>query len=83
MELKGLKDKDFDIALELYVEKRKEFKSIITIEEFIEQFLHRCDTCHNIIYDLDLCEECDDKKEEDYDLEYFDRNKEHYVYHID
>ena len=26
MELKELKDKDFDIALELYVEKRKEFK---------------------------------------------------------
>jgi len=81
MELKSLHNKDLDIAIELYIEKRKEFKGIVSFEEFVEQFLHRCDTCHNIICNLDLCKECD-RQEEDYDLEYFDRNKEHYVYKL-
>jgi len=82
MELKYFKDNEIDVAINLYIEKRNNFKSIITFEEFVEQFIHRCDTCGNIICNLDLCKECDTLQEEDYDFEYFDRNKEHYVYNL-
>lgn len=79
MQIKKLSNKEWDTIIELYIENRKEFDDIITIEEFAQQYCHRCDDCGNIICILKGCGECKDE-EIDKDWEYFDSNKEHYVY---
>jgi len=83
MFLSDLNKKELDIVLDLYIDKRKDFKGLFSFEEFIENHIERCKFCNNIFYSKELCENCDYSKEYDYDFEYFDRNKEHYLYGLD
>ena len=80
MRIAELKKNDMAIVLEYYDNHKNEFEDNITVEEFIEEFCKRCDTCGKIICVLDMCKECDCIEETDKDFEYFDRNKEYYVY---
>lgn len=84
MQIKNLDKKEINRIIDLYLEHKKDFYDykILTIEDFSEQFCHKCDTCGRIVCVLDKCKECDNRKEIDKDWEYFDRNKEHYVYEL-
>ncbi len=82
MQMKELNKRDMNILIELYIDFKKDFVDMITIEEFMQQYCRRCDNCNDIICILKGCDECKSTKEFDYELEYFDRNKEHYVYGI-
>ena len=73
--------KDLDRVIELYIKHRKDFNGICTIEDFYEQFCHRCDTCNQIICVLDLCEECDVEQNNN-EFQEFELNKEHYLYNM-
>lgn len=80
MQICDLSKNDINDILYYYFEHKKDFKTSLYFEDFIEEFCHRCDSCGKVICNLNGCEECDSKKEIDDDWEYFDRNKEHYVY---
>lgn len=80
MQIKELNENDLCYVIESYIKHRKEFVDLCTLEDFSEQYCHRCDTCGKVICVLDMCEECNDNQEFDKDFEYFDREKEHYVY---
>ena len=73
--------KDLDRVVELYIQHRKEFKGICNIEDFYEQFCHKCDTCGKIVSILDMCEECDVKKDKN-DFQEFELNKEKILYNL-
>lgn len=79
MQIRDLKKNDMNRVIELYDIHKNEFDETPTIEEFAEEFCHKCNTCGRIICVLDMCEECDVEKEEN-EFEEFERNKEHYVY---
>lgn len=79
--MKNLHGKELDRVIELYINHRKEFIDICTLEAFYEQFCHKCDKCGKIICILDMCEECDVNKY-DNDFQEFELNKEHYVYNL-
>lgn len=79
--MNNLCSKDLDRVVELYIEHRKDFKGICTIEDFYEQFCHRCDTCNRIVCVLDMCEECDVIEEKN-EFQEFEMNKEYYLYGI-
>lgn len=59
MGIKEIKDNELQIAIDLYIKHRNSFKGILSFEEFTEQYLHRCDTCNNIICVLYMCSKCD------------------------
>lgn len=80
MQIKELKDNEINLALNYYFTHKKEFKGLCLFEDFVEQYCNRCNKCNRVICVLDMCEECDNGKECDKDFEYFDRNKEYYVY---
>lgn len=80
MQINELKDNEINIVLDYYFNHKKEFKGLCLFEDFVEQYCRRCDICNRVICILDMCEECDIEKEYDKDFEYFDRNKEYYVY---
>lgn len=79
MQIKNLNQKDWNEIIELYFDNKKYLDGLVAIEDFIEQFLHRCDSCKHIISNFEMCRECDNK-EFDKDAEYFNRNKEYFVY---
>ena len=79
MQISELKNNEMSIVIELYETHKKDFYEPITIEEFCEQFCHRCDTCKRIIYIEDMCEECDCPKYEN-EFQEFDNNKEKILY---
>lgn len=82
MQISNLTKSEINTIIDLYIYHKKDFidSKRLTIEDFIEQFCHKCDNCGKIICILDMCEECGTKREIDKDLELFDREKEHYVY---
>ena len=80
MKFSDLNEKDLRYVIESYIKHKREFIGLCTLEDFLEQYCHRCDTCGRVICILDMCEECDNSYEFDKDFEYFDREKEHYVY---
>lgn len=79
MNISNLSEKDLDLLIELYLNNRNKFIGICTLEDFFEQFCHKCDTCGRLICILDMCEECDVIKEEN-EFQEFELNKEYYVY---
>lgn len=81
MNICGLTNKDINIVIDLYFKHKKEFYDLITIEDFYEQFCNKCLTCGRIICVLDMCEECDNKKEEN-EFQEFELDKEHYIYNL-
>ena len=82
MRVREIKDNEINIVLHYYFQHKKDFIGICLFEDFVEQYCRRCDKCNKVICVLDMCEECDSKKEYDRELECFDRNKEYYVYGI-
>lgn len=83
MQISNLTKNEINIIMELYLEHKHDFYDYkeLTIEDFAEQFCHRCDTCGRIICVLDMCEECDKEKNENEFWE-FELNKEHILYGI-
>ena len=81
MSIHELKDNEMNEVIEYYFKHKKEFYEYqnVTIEDFCEQFCHRCDTCGRVICVLNKCEECDIEKYDNEFLE-FELNKEYYVY---
>ena len=84
MEIKELHKQDLDFVIESYIKHRHEFIDLCTLEDFAEQYCHRCDNCGHIIclIDYEICPECRNREDIDRDFEIFDREKEHYVYNI-
>lgn len=80
MQINKLKENELDSVIEFYIKHKKDFVGLCTIEDFSEQFCHKCDTCGRIVCVLDMCEECDIEKNIDEEWERFDREKEHYIY---
>lgn len=83
MQIKDLNKKDINRIIDLYLEHKKEFYDYktLTIEDFSEQFCHRCDTCGRVICILDDCKECDEEEQENEFWE-FELNKERILYDI-
>ena len=72
---------EINYVIDSYFEHKHEFIGLLTIEDFLQQFCRRCDTCNRVICILDMCEECDiDRKENEF--QEFELNKEYYVYGI-
>ena len=59
MGIKEIKDNELQRAIDLYITHRNSFKGLLSFEDFTEQYLHRCDTCGNIICILYMCSKCD------------------------
>ena len=82
MQIKDLNQKELDFVIQSYIKHRHEFVDLCTLEDFAEQYCHRCDVCGNVICVIDMCEECYENEDIDRDFEIFDREKEHYVYNL-
>lgn len=81
MVIKDLDKKDINRVIELYFEYKNEFSELIAIEDFLDQFCHRCDDCGVIICNLgDGCE-CEEKMEET-GFEKFDLYKDTCLYDL-
>lgn len=48
MEMKDLNAYDMKKLVELYVKERKYFIWMITLEEFYEHYVRRCECCHEL-----------------------------------
>lgn len=88
MERKKLTKYELDEIMELFIENRDTFYWLITFEEFVKDYVVKCEECGEFfVTDMNdkICEKCREHVEEeiDDDFEYFDRNKEHIYYGLE
>ena len=81
MKFNDLNKAEINYIIDSYFEHKCEFIDLLTIEDFLQQFCRRCDTCNKVICIFDMCEECDVEKR-DNEFQEFELNKEYYVYGI-
>lgn len=85
MELNKLTKNELDELMQLFIKERCQFYWLISFEEFIKYYVVKCEKCGEFfVTDVNayVCENCEDiiEEESDPDWEYFDINKDHYVY---
>lgn len=88
--MKNLNKKDLEKLIKLYEEEREHFTWLITFEEFVSDYVVKCEHCGEyFVTDMGatMCEECLEYFEEenknienDPDWVYFEENKDHFVY---
>lgn len=93
MDIKTLSKKDLEKVVNLYVKERNNFYWLISLEDFVKDYVVKCECCNELfVTDIDekICEECVDYlekenniEEDDFETGYFEANKEYYLYGID
>ena len=80
---------ELEKLINLYIRERHTFYWLISFEEFVKDYVKKCDTCGEyFVTDSDdtTCKECLEHKneeecqEQDPDWVYFEENKDHFVY---
>lgn len=92
MTIKTLSKKDLEKVIELYIKERDSLYSLVSLEEFVEEYVKKCSFCGEFfVTDMNdtMCEECEDflqkennHDEDDFDTGFFEANKEQYLYNI-
>lgn len=80
--------KDISKIVELYIQERKNFPWLVSIEEFERDYVSKCECCGEYFLTEDserVCNDCaeyfkEETYESDPDWVYFEENKEHFVY---
>lgn len=92
MERNKLTKNELDELMKLFIENRNSFYWLITFEEFVKDYVVKCEECGEFfVTDMGdkICEECKDRLEQeqeeeiDDDFEYFDRNKDYIYYGLE
>lgn len=88
METNKLNNKQLEEIMNLYIKERNTFPWLISFEEFKKDYVVKCKHCGEyFVTDMNntLCDDClehleEESQDNDSDWQYFEDNKEHYVY---
>ena len=92
MTIKTLSKRDLETVIKLYIEERDSFCELVSLEEFVEEYVKKCEHCGEFfVTDMNytVCEDCEyliekenEREEDDFATGYFEANKEHYIYNM-